>query len=201
MSPELQTGAVVAPRRQQGAFVAIVGPSGAGKDTLMSRAARDPALDPRILFARRVVTRAALVASEDHDSLDEAGFARAEAEGAFSLLWSAHGLRYGLPRSILDDVSRGRTVVANLSRRSLGEAVRVFGSLHVIEVTARPEILLERLVARGREVEATIRERLDRQVSAELPSATSRLEIDNSGDLQAATERVVRHLNALCGSS
>ena len=57
----------------------------------MSRAARHPALDDRIRFARRTVTREALVASEDHDSLDEAGFAGAEAAGAFSLVWAAHG--------------------------------------------------------------------------------------------------------------
>ena len=201
MSPERRTGAFVAPERLKGVFVAVVGPSGAGKDTLMSRAGHDPALDPRIRFARRVVTREALVTSEDHDSLDEAGFARAEASGAFSLVWSAHALRYGLPRSILDDLAGGAVVVANLSRRSLDAAAAIFGAVHVVEVTARPEILLARLVGRGREPEATIRDRLSRQVAPVLPSrAASHVVIDNSGDLDAATESVVRHFNGLAAS-
>ena len=184
---------------RRGLLVAVVGPSGAGKDTLMARAALHPALDRRLRFARRVVTRAALVASEDHDSLDEAGFDRAQAEGAFSLAWEAHGLRYGLPRSVGIDVARGLAVVANLSRRSLGDAARAFGALEVVEVTARPEVLLARLSARGRESDATVRDRLRRQVPVALPAeAAGHLRIDNSGDVEAATELFVRHLNGLC---
>lgn len=189
----------MSPERPAGAFVAVIGPSGAGKDTLMSGAARHPALDQRIRFARRVVTRAALIESEDHDSLDQAAFARAEVEGAFSLVWAAHGLRYGLPRMLVDDLAAGGIVVANLSRRALDDAARIFGSLHVVEVTARPEILLARLLARGREHDQTIRERLRRQVSITLPpSAAGHLLIDNSDDVALTTARLVRHLNELC---
>ena len=188
----------MSPDGPRGALVAVVGPSGAGKDTLMSRAAAHPALHPGLRFARRVVTRPAQVASEDHDSLDEAGFARAEAAGAFALVWSAHGLRYGLPRAVGEDVAAGRIVVANLSRRSLAEAVAAFGTLHVVEVGARPDVLLARLSARGREPEATIRERLARQVAvAPPPGAASHLRLDNSGEAAAATERLVAHLNGL----
>ncbi len=190
----------MSPDPSRGAFVAVVGPSGAGKDTLMARAARHPALDPRIVFARRVVTRPAQADAEDHDSLDAAGFARAEAEGAFALVWAAHGLRYGLPRALCDALTEGRTVVANLSRRSLAEAAAVFGALHVLEVTASPEILLARLVARGREDEATIRDRLARQVPMALPPDAHHRRIDNSSDLAAATEEVVRSLNACAGA-
>lgn len=184
----------------RGAFVAVVGPSGAGKDTLMSCAARHPALDRRIHFARRVVTRAAQADAEDHDSLDEAGFARAEVEGAFALVWAAHGLRYGLPRALRDARAGGRTVVANLSRRSLAEAVEAFGPLHVVEVKAAPEILLARLVARGREDESTIRDRLGRQVPMILPPGAHHRVIDNSGPVAEATEELVRYLNACAGA-
>ncbi len=183
-----------------GVFVAVVGPSGAGKDTLMSRAALHPALDPRVRFARRIVTRAAMVASEDHDSLDEAGFMRAEADGAFSLAWSAHGLRYALPRAVAEDLGGGRVVVANLSRRSLADAVLAFGALWVVEVTARPEVLLDRLSARGRESRDTILDRLGRQVTVTLPpGAAGHLRIDNSDDVEVATEHLVGRLNALSG--
>jgi ribose 1,5-bisphosphokinase len=189
----------VSPEREAGAFVAVVGPSGAGKDTLMARAAADPALDRRVVFARRVVTRAAQADAEDHDSLDEAGFARAEAQGAFALVWSAHGLRYGLPSRLRDALREGRTVVANLSRRSLAEAAEAFGSLQVVEVTASPEILLARLVARGREDEPTIRDRLARQVPMTLPPGAGHRLIDNSGCVETATRCLVDYLNGLGG--
>ena len=135
----------------EGTFVAVVGPSGAGKDTLMARAARHAALDARVRFVRRIVTRDAMVASEDHDSLDEAAFARAQATGAFCLSWTAHGLRYALPRSVQADLRDGRMVVANLSRGALAEAAVVFGTLRVVEVTAEPAILLQRILLRARE--------------------------------------------------
>lgn len=190
----------MSPERPPGCFVAVVGPSGAGKDTLMSRAAVHPALDPRVRFARRTVTRAALAASEDHDSLDAAGFARAEAGGAFSLAWAAHGLRYGLPRSIHGDLARGAVVVANLSRRSLAEAAQVFGVLHIVEVTAQPDVLLARLSARGRETEATVLDRVGRTVPVVPPPGAGLLRIDNSGDVAAATDVLVRHLAALAAA-
>lgn len=197
MSPDR---ASAPPEDCAGVFVAVVGPSGAGKDTLMSRAARHPALDPHVRFARRIVTRAALVVSEDHDSLDEQAFTRAAAEGTFSLAWSAHGLRYALPRSVTEDLRAGRVVVGNLSRRSLADAVSAFGPLWVLEVTARPEVLLERLSARGRESRDTILDRLGRQVTVTLPpGAEGHLRIDNSGDVEVATEGFVGRLNALSG--
>ncbi len=183
---------------REGAFVAVVGPSGAGKDTLMARAARHASLASHVRFVRRIVTRHALVDAEDHDSLDDDAFARALAAGAFCLDWSAHGLRYALPRSVEGDVRAGRSMVANLSRGALADALAVFGTLRVVEVTAHPAILLRRILARGREREAEVRERLARQAVLTLPPATAgHLRIDNSGDVAVATEVFVRHLNGL----
>ena len=197
MSPE-DAGEGPAGHRSTGVFVAVVGPSGAGKDTLMAHAARHADLDRRVCFARRIVTREAMAASEDHDSLDEAAFSRARADGAFCLSWSAHGLWYGLPRSIAADLGRGSVVVANLSRRSLQDAAVAFRTLEVVEVAAHPAILLARLLARGREGEAAIQARLKRQMPVALPAGTcGHLRIDNSGEVQEATGRFVHHLNGL----
>ena len=121
-------------------------------------------------FARRVVTRDALVASEDHDSLDEAGFTRAEAEGAFSLAWSAHGLRYALPRSVISRISNEAASWWPICRDGRSpKRCEAFGALWVVEITARPDVLLERLSARGRESRDTILARLGRQVTVTLP--------------------------------
>ena len=97
-----------------GCFVAVVGPSGAGKDTLINFARERLAGDARFVFARRVVTRPADAGSEVHDSFGAAEFDAALAAGAFGLNWSAHGLRYGLPIGLDDDIAAGRTVIANL---------------------------------------------------------------------------------------
>ena len=104
-------------------LVAVVGPSGAGKDTLLAgaRAApgrrcalplRPPRHHPprgcRRRGSRRPLTRAAFAALRD--------------AGGFALWWEAHGLLYGIPRDIEADLAAGRVVVANLSRAALAEA-------------------------------------------------------------------------------
>ena len=78
-----------------GTFVAVVGSSGAGKDSVMSYARERLGAD--IVIVRRVVTRDADGGSEDHDSMTLDQFVAAETEGRFALSWEAHGLRYGLP--------------------------------------------------------------------------------------------------------
>ncbi len=181
--------------------MAVVGPSGAGKDTLTSRAARHASLNPRIRFVWRVVTRDALTESEDHDSLDQAAFARAQAKGTFCLTWAAHGLCYALPRSVETDLGEGRIVVANLSRGSLGAASDVFGAVHIVEVTAHPDILFARISARGRETKEQIQDRLRRETTMTPPSRTAGdVRIDDSGDVETATDFFVRHLNELARS-
>lgn len=181
-----------------GVLVAVVGPSGAGKDTLMSLAARHFAPAPDIRFARRIVTRDAVAELEDHESLDEAAFDTAFRDGAFCLTWAAHGLRYALPVKVAEDVAAGRVVVANVSRGCLKVAAASFPGLRVVEITARPDLLLARILARGREDEAAVKARLDRQVALHVPpEAADHVRIDNSGDPAAAGATFVRFLETL----
>ena len=79
-----------------GERVALVGPSGAGKDTLMDGARRALAQGGRFGFARRLITRPADAGGEDHEAIDEAGFAALSAAGGLLVSWQAHGLHYGL---------------------------------------------------------------------------------------------------------
>ncbi len=79
--------------------------------------------------------------------------------------------------------------------------MRAFGALWVVEVTARPDVLLERLSARGRESRDTILDRLGAAGHGHpAAGADGHLRIDNSGDVAVATERFVEHLNILGGS-
>lgn len=159
----------------------IVGPSGAGKDTLMERARAALRGDPAFVFARRVVTRKP-DRWEDHDSLDPAAFAQAVEEGAFALTWQAHGLRYGLPRSVDDDVAAGRRVVCNVSRAAIAPARARWTNVRVLYVDAPPAALAERLRQRGRHDDVV--SRLSR--STNFTAQHADVVIDNSGDLDGA---------------
>ena len=107
---------------ETGALALIVGPSGAGKDTLIAAARNALGADPRFAFARRVVTRATPDQSEDHAVMTPATFASARADGRFLLSWEAHGLGYGIPISTADALRRSQVVVANGSRTVIDAA-------------------------------------------------------------------------------
>ncbi|KAB2772041.1 phosphonate metabolism protein/1,5-bisphosphokinase (PRPP-forming) PhnN [Brucella anthropi] len=180
----------------KGCFVAVVGPSGAGKDTIMDAARVALAGDTRFHFVRRIITRPQMPGTEDHDSLDEASFAKAAGEGAFALHWQAHGLSYGLPKSLEDEIAEGTVVIANVSRRVLGDIRRLYTSRSVVVITARSDVLAERLASRGRESREEITARLAREVSFD-DDAGDVVTIDNSGDVNASTETFLRHLKEI----
>lgn len=173
---------------RNGVFVAVVGPSGAGKDTLIAYVRERLTDDDHIEFARRVITRTSDGATEDHDTLADAAFVEAEASGAFALSWEAHGLRYGIPASVDDAISVGHVVVANTSRGVIPALRARYAHVAVVEVTAAPEILATRLAVRGRESRGEVLARLARTVPHDL-SGPGHLLIDNSGAAEIAGEK------------
>ncbi len=179
-----------------GVFVPIVGPSGAGKDTLIAAARSRLAGDPRFHFVRRVVTRHE-GGNEEHDTAGLEEFAARRAAGEFVLAWGAHGLFYGIPASALSAVAVGRVVVANLSRGAVVEALAAFPAVRVVEVTAPPEVIAARLAARAREGAAEIERRLARPAPA-LPAGT--VALANDGPLERSAARLVALLEDLARS-
>lgn len=175
-------------------LVLVVGPSGAGKDTLINAAKAALAGDARFVFPRRVVTRQAVAALEDHDSVTPEEFALRQANGAYALSWEAHGLRYGLPATIGDDIVAGRVVVMNGSRAMVGAARQTFPGTVVILIEASPEVRAQRLAGRGRETAAEVAERLRREVPADIPTA---IRVNNSGAVAAGISRFLAALRAL----
>lgn len=181
-----------------GGFVLVVGPSGAGKDTLIRLVREGLAPDPRFLFPRRLVTRPTS-AWEDHDTIDRASFASAEAAGRFCLSWPAHGLSYAIPAEAGEAARLGRIVVCNVSRTVLDEARRRLPGVAVVEVTAPIEILVERLVARGRDDPRDVRRRILR--SRHIGETRADLTIVNDRTPQEGAAALVSFLRDRAGAA
>jgi ribose 1,5-bisphosphokinase len=144
-----------------GRLVLVVGPSGAGKDTLIAHARAACRNDATVVFARRVVTRPAS-AFEENICVPEDVFRGSAAAGDFAFWWSAHGLLYGVPSSIDGEIAAGRTVVCNVSRTAVDAARRRYAQVVVVLVTAPEEILLQRLISRKRAKDDSISDRMRR---------------------------------------
>jgi ribose 1,5-bisphosphokinase len=174
-------------------MVLVVGPSGAGKDTLM--AALQSRLKGRIdvLFARRAITRQADPEAEDHDSLSRAEFDRLVAAGEAALSWEAHGLGYLIPATYDAIIRTGGTIIANGSRRVLAQAEARYENAVVLLITAPIEILAERLAARGRETREDIENRLKR-ADLEPDSVANLIRIDNTGTVEEAVQEMMAAL-------
>ena len=99
-----------------GRLVLVVGPSGAGKDTLLGLAKAACVDQSNIVFPRRVITREAS-ASEDNEEVSVGTFEAALARDEYAMHWEAHGHRYALSRAIDDDIRAGRTVVGECEHR------------------------------------------------------------------------------------
>jgi len=177
------------PSATPGCLIAVGGPSGGGKDTLMSAARDRLAGRDDLFFVRRTITRPQANDAEVHVPATDAAFDHALAQGAFCFWWEAHGLKYGLPASLVDDLAAGRHAVVNGSRKVLADMAQRFPRLAIVSLTARPEVVARRLAARGRESAEEIARRLSRR--AAIPTVAPMRSVDNSDDLDTAVGDLV----------
>lgn len=173
-----------------GRLFVVVGPSGAGKDTLLAGAV---AADPSLHWARRVITRPEVAGGEPFEGVSEAAFAARLARGDFALHWQAHGLHYGVPRAEIAALQEGRDVLVNGSRGALAEALAAYPDLVILHITAPIPVLAARLAARGRETRQQIEARL-RRADLGLPQGLLCLEIINDASLEEGISRLVQAL-------
>ena len=182
--------AVEVPARGTGTIIAVVGPSGAGKDTLIERA-KVAFAKSAVSFPRRVVTRPSSEA-ERHESLTPEAFDRAVAASAFAIRWQAHGLDYAIPIEIETSLARGDTVVCNVSRGVVAAIRAQYPRVRVIYVDAPLAIRMGRIVNRGGRADAPERARREQDFVREDADAV----IDNGGALDEAVDAFVAAIEA-----
>ena len=182
-----------------GAFVAVVGPSGAGKDTLIAGARDALAGDDRFAFPARWITRPP-DETERSEELSADEWSRRCQAGECALSWQAHGIAYAIPASVDGDIGAGRLVVVNVSRGVLAQALARFPRVAALCVTASPETLAARLAARAREGAADRARRLAR-APRPLPEGLCSVEIGNDGTREEALAAFVAALETLCAAS
>lgn len=146
-----------------GRLVLVVGPSGAGKDTLIGLVRAACADAGNIVFPRRVVTREPS-SFEDNEQVSLEAFRQAQAQGEFAIHWEAHSHCYALRRAIDGELRAGRAVVANVSRTVVEAMRRTYADVLVVSITAPPEILGRRLAGRARGSDGRVADRLNRAV-------------------------------------
>ena len=170
-----------------GRLILVIGPSGAGEDTLLGLAKCACADDRNVIFPRRVVTRESS-SSEDNDQLSPEDFQAGLERGEFAVHWEAHGHCYALPRSVEHDIRAGRTVVVNVSRMVVDALRQVYADVAVVCITAPPQVLAERLAMRARTSDGRIENRLQRRVDEAAPDLT----ILNVGRVEDHARRLLR---------
>lgn len=168
----------------------IVGPSGAGKDTLLRWVERHLPDDANLVFSRRTITRPAH-SSESHEATDMETFWRCASTGHFSMVWQANDLCYGIPRGIEADLRAGRDVIVNGSREYVPQLRQLFPQAYVIWIEADAAQLRQRIESRQREAGAALLKRLDRAVEFTPPEARDIIRIDNSGPVEIAGQRLL----------
>lgn len=182
---------------KQGHLIYVIGPSGAGKDSIIAYARDRLDNEDGYVFARRHITRPAESGGEDHIPIAPAEFERACSQGRFALHWRGNGHFYGVDRGVDLSLAQGRQVVLNGSRAYLPVAAERYSCLLPVLIRIDPAVLRQRLVARGRETAGEIESRIHRAAALEPVDHPALIVISNNGTLSNAGDAFVRLLRTL----
>jgi ribose 1,5-bisphosphokinase len=179
-----------APFGHRGRLIYVMGPSGAGKDSLLAWVRERLRGEPRVIVATRTITRPAAAGGEDHQPASEAQFDEALARGAFVMHWRANGHRYGIPRELEQWLAAGKTVIVNGSREYLPAAQARFPQIEAVHVSAPEPVLMHRLRSRGREGSRESAARLARAGTLSDTGRRAVLQLVNDGPIEVAGSRL-----------
>lgn len=171
----------------------VMGPSGAGKDSVLARARALLPADTSVVFAHRYITRPPDASGENHVALSVSEFAMRRAHGLFAFHWQAHGNHYGIGREIHAWRKAGLTVVVSGSREHFQDVAGVDPETYPVLITAPIELLRDRLAARGREDQAAAARRLERSDAYDVHDPRL-ITITNDGPVDDAARTLVTAL-------
>lgn len=180
-----------------GALIYVMGPSGAGKDSVLGRARAMLPPEAPVIFAHRYITRPHDIGGENHVALSRTEFAMRRAHGLFAYHWHAHGNDYGVGREIHDWRGAGMTVVVSGSRDHFQKTGGLDSLARPVLITAPAERLKQRLAGRGRETALQAAERLDRAGAYDDLADPRLVTIVNDGALDDAARAFVTLLSRL----
>lgn len=180
-------------------LVYFMGPSGAGKDSLLDwLRAQLPEHFP-LRWARRTISRPMGTGGEAHESVTPHEFAVLREAETFALHWEANGLCYGIRHEELSHLMAGGWVLLNGSRAYLPQALERCPQMAAVHITASPEVLRHRLLARGREPADQVEARVQRALAFEVPVGVAGIEVHNNGALDDAGRKLLKALAQLPG--
>ncbi|MGB4117929.1 MAG: phosphonate metabolism protein/1,5-bisphosphokinase (PRPP-forming) PhnN [Polaromonas sp.] len=162
-------------------LVVVIGPSGAGKDSVLQGLCADWPFAEPAHFAQRTITRPVKPDDEQHEAVDVASFEQMQQAQMFCMHWQANGLSYGIRQTELEPLEAGHWVFINGSRAYLPQVLQVWPQATVVHIGASRDVLAQRLAQRGRETEDVVAKRLSRDVALDLPAHV--VSIDNNGAL------------------
>ena len=162
----------------------LMGPSGSGKDALMTGVRKYFNGQGPVLFAHRYITRCWRSGGENHIELSDEEFDQRLRAGLFSMHWSANDCRYGIGLEVDAWLANGYSVLVNGSREHLEDARMRFGDRLVpVLVCVETSQLKQRLLSRGRESLQQIEQRLERNQRFVNALEEKSIVLDNSGAL------------------
>jgi ribose 1,5-bisphosphokinase len=180
-------------------LIYVMGPSGAGKDSLLEWLRnRLPAASP-VHFARRTIDRPLQAEGEQHESVDAANFDSLRDSNAFALHWLANGRQYGVRHCELQPLQKQDWVLVNGSRAHLVQVLRDFEGMNVLHISASADILRARLLARGRESPEAIEARVQRSVAFDIEPRSRVIRLLNDSSLETAGAELMKSLALLPG--
>lgn len=138
----------------------LVGPSGAGKDTLLNQLKKIQYADNQPIVAHRYITRPVRENDENHIELSEFDFNRRKEAELFLYNWESHGNQYAIGKEVKKWVKSGQNVIINGSRQYLSTAREVYPKVIPVWLTVSEEVLRQRLHNRGRETSKEIEARI-----------------------------------------
>lgn len=179
----------------------LIGPSGSGKDSIISSLSSRLSPESGLLVATRYITRSSDAGDENHIQLTDKEFDLRFSLGFFSMSWEANGFKYGIGQELDTWLRTGNSSLVNGSREYLPIALEKYGDALVpVLIVVDEGTLRQRLLDRGRESREQIDARITRNKNIDGDLNSSCQIIDNSTDLEVAIAQLERLIDDHCGT-